>query len=207
MTLSLPNAEPRACGDVELGLRAADDERGIEGQVRLPRQRLAKDVEDAGGLEDRAVADVGAEDLRRVGGLPGDRQRPGRRAAAADDGRSRIAGAVLEADRDVDALRGRDERGARDILRIAGRLLVPGHHDRHVHAVERARGLERLERLHDDDVAALHVDDAGPAGLALVQPLELLKRAVGLEHGVEVANEEKRAGPAAPAPRRDGPRA
>ena len=102
----------------------------------------------------------------------------------------RIAGAILEADRDIHALRRRDERRARHILRIAGRLLVAGHHDRHVHAVERASGLQRLQRLDDDDVAALHVDDARTAGLALVQPLELLKRTVGLEHGVEMADQE-----------------
>ena len=110
--------------------------------------------------------------------------------ATADDGAPRIAGAVLEADGDIDAFRRRDERRSRDVLRVAGRLLVAGHHDRHVHAVERAGGLQRLQRLDDDDVAALHVDDARPAGLTVVEPLELLKRAVGLEHGVEMADEE-----------------
>ena len=59
-----------------------------------------------------------------------------------------------------------------------------------MHAVERAGGQQRLERLDDDDVPALHVDDARPACLPFVQPLELLKRTVGLEDGVEMANQE-----------------
>ena len=120
MTLSLPNADPRAVRHVELGVRAADDERRIERQVRLPGQRLPERVEDAGSLEDGAVADVGAEDLRRVRRLAGDRQRPRRRPAAADDRRSRIARAVLEPDGDLGAFRRGDERRARDVLRLAG---------------------------------------------------------------------------------------
>ena len=58
---------------------------GIEGQVRLAGQLLAERVEDPGRLEDRPVADVRAEDLRRVRRLAVDRQRPGRRPSAADD--------------------------------------------------------------------------------------------------------------------------
>ena len=169
--------------------------------MRLARQRLAKGVEDPGGLEDRPVADIRAEDLRRVRGLTGDRQRPGRRPSAADDRASGIAGAILESDRHVHALRCRNQRGAGHILRIAGCLLVTGHHDRHVHAVERASGVERLQRLDDDDVAPLHVDDPGAAGLALVQALEFLKRAVGLEHRIEVTDEEETT--ARPRPLRD----
>ena len=196
-------AERRAArlGHVELGRCTADDEGRVEGQVRLARQRLAKDVEDPGGFEDRPVADVRAEDLRRVRGLAGNRQRPGRRPSAADDRASGIAGTILESDRHIHALRRRDQRGAGHILRVAGRLLVAGHHDRHMHAVERASGVERLQRLDDDDVAPLHVDDPGAAGLALVQALEFLKRAVSLEHGVEVADQEKAT--ARPAPLRD----
>ena len=192
MTLSLPNAEPRACVDVEIDLRAADHQRRVERQVRLPGQLLAERVEDARRLEDRAGADVVPEDLRRVRRLAGDRQRPRRRAAPSDDRGLRVAGAVLEPDRDVRALGRSDERCPRDVLRIARRLFVAGHHDGDVHAVERAGRLQRVERLDDDDVAALHVDDARPARAALVEPFELLKRAVGLEHGVEVADEQKR---------------
>ena len=59
-----------------------------------------------------------------------------------------------------------------------------------MHAVERAGRAERLERLDDDDVAALHVDDAWPARLPVAQPLELLERTVGLEHRVEMADQE-----------------
>ena len=108
---------------VEVGLRATDHERGIERQVRLASQRLAKGVEDPRGLENRAVADIGAEDLRRVGRLAGDREGPGRGSATSDDGAPRIAGAILEADGDIDAFRRLDERRPRDVLRIAGLIL------------------------------------------------------------------------------------
>ena len=168
---------------------------GLNVRCGSTRQRLAKGVEDAGGLEDRAVADVRPEDLRRVRRLPGHGERPGRGPAAADDRGPRVAGAVLEADGDVHAFRRVDKGRARHILRIAGRFLVASHDDRHVHLVERAGRAQGLQGLHDDDVAALHVDDAWAAGLAVIQPLEFLKRTVGLEHGVEVANEKE------PAPR------
>ena len=51
-------------------------------------------------------------------------------------------------------------------------------------------GFERLQRVDDDDVAALHVDDAGTAGGVRVEPFEFLERAVALEDGVEVADQE-----------------
>src|SRR5262249_4994637 len=41
-----------------------------------------------------------------------------------------------------------------------------------------------------DDVAALHVDDARPPGGPVAEQLELLKRAVRLEHGVEMADQQ-----------------
>ena len=176
---------------VELGLRAPDHERGIERQVRLPGQRLAKGVEDSRGLEDRAVADVGAEDLRRVRRLAGDRQGPGRRPATADDGAPRIAGAVLEADGDIDAFRRLDERRARHVLRVAGRFFVAGHDDGHVHAVERSGGAAAPSSVWTMMTSPPFMSMMpGPRRLTVVEPLELLERTVGLEHGVEMANEE-----------------
>ena len=55
---------------------------------------------------------------------------------------------------------------------------------------KRAGRLQRLQRLDDDDVAALHVDDAGAARVRLVDPLELLERAVRFEHRVEMADQQ-----------------
>ena len=54
-----------------------------------------------------------------------------------------------------------------------------------------ARRLERPERLDDDDVPTLHVDDAGAARGRVAQPLEFLKRAARLEHRVEVSDQQK----------------
>ena len=186
-------AEGRAAGlrDVEIDFRAADHQRRVEREVRLPGQRDAERLEDARRLEDRAVADVGPEDLRRVRRLARDRQRPCRRAAAPNHRRLRVAGSVLEPDGNVRALGGSDERRPRDVLRIARCLFVSCHHDRDVHAIESAGSLQGLEGLDDDDVAALHVDCARPARAPLVEPFELLKRAVGFEHRVEVADEQK----------------
>ena len=130
------------------------------------------------------------EDLRRVAGLRLDLELPGRRAAARGDRELRIAGTVLEADRVLRALRGVDQRGARGGLRIARVLLVAGHDHDEVHVGERAGDLQRLERGDHDDVAALHVDDAGALRGLVVDALELLERAVALEHGVEVADEQ-----------------
>ena len=49
---------------------------------------------------------------------------------------------------------------------------------------------ERLQREDDDDVAAFHVDDAGPLRRPRVDSLEFLKRTVALEHRIEMADEQ-----------------
>ena len=154
-------------------------------------QSDAERVEDAGRLEDRPVTDIGPEDLRRMRRLARDRQRPCRRAAAPNDRRFRVAGPVLEPDGNVHALGGSDERRPRDVLRIARCLFVSCHHDRDVHAIQRTGGLQGLEGLDDDDVAALHVDRAWSTRAPFIEPLELLKRAIGFEDRIEVADEEK----------------
>ena len=57
--------------------------------------------------------------------------------------------------------------------------------------VERAGGLERLERGDDDDVAPLHVDDARPLRGLVVDPLRNVWNGLSrLEHRVEVADED-----------------
>lgn len=70
-------------------------------------------------------------------------------------------------------------------------FFVAGHDDDDVHAIERAHRLQRFERLDDDDVAALHVDDAGALRRVRVNALELLKRAVGFEDRVEMSDEQR----------------
>ena len=131
------------------------------------------------------------EDLRGVRRRAGDAQHPAGRAAPRRDRVARIARAVLEADRGVGAARRLDERRSRRRQRLARRFLVTRHHDRDVHPLQQARGVERLQRLDDDDVAAFHVDDARARRRALVDPLERLERAVGRENRVEVADQDE----------------
>ena len=57
-------------------------------------------------------------------------------------------------------------------------------------SVQRARRLQGLQRVDDDDVAALHVDDPGPARLGWREPLEPLERVVGVEDGVQVTDQQ-----------------
>ena len=98
--------------------------------------------------------------------------------------------AILEANRHLRTFRGGYQRLPRHRLRIARRLLVAGHHHCHVHRLQRAGGLQRPQRLHHDDVAALHVQHTGPLRRGRAEPLELLERAVRLEHGVEVTDQQ-----------------
>src|SRR5512132_1380230 len=63
--------------------------------------------------------------------------------------------------------------------------------DGDVQSRQYARLLQRAQRRDDDDVAALHVDHAGPARRRVVQPLESLERAARLEHGIEMPDEQK----------------
>ena len=158
--------------------------------MRLAGEALAKRVEDPRRFEDRAGAKVRPEDLRRVSGDALHGQPPAGRPAARDHGMRRIAVAVLEADRHRRALGRRDQRLARAIQRPSGVFLVAGHDDVNVHPIELAGRFERLQRLDDDDVAALHVDDAGSARRVGVEPLELLERTVAFEDGVEMADQQ-----------------
>src|SRR5258706_14976681 len=115
---------------------------------------------------------------------------PPRRSPPSRHRKLRIAGTVLESDREIGPLRRRYERLPRRAQRIAGVFLVAGHDDNDVHALHDARCLKRLERADHDDVATFHVDDTGPARSALVDTLELLKRAVPFKDRVEVSDEQ-----------------
>ena len=94
---------------VERDRRAAEDHTGVDRQVVLAPQRLVERRQDARRLVDGAAADIGAEDLRGMRRLPRGHKPPAAGAAAGDDGRARIAGAVLEADGDVRPGGGLDE--------------------------------------------------------------------------------------------------
>ena len=87
-------------------------------------------------------------------------------------------------------LRRLGERRARGVERRAGILLVAMHDDGDAQLVEHARRLERSQRFDDDDVPALHVDDAGTARRRVAQPLELLERTARLEHRIEVPDQQ-----------------
>jgi len=52
-------------------------------------------------------------------------------------------------------------------------------------------GIQRPQRLENDDVAALHVGHARAASAVSVQQFEVLERAVGLEHGIEMPDQQK----------------
>ena len=115
---------------------------------------------------------------------------PARRSSPCRHRELRIAGTILESDREIDALRRRQERFPRRAQRISGVLLVARHDDDDVHALQYAGCLKRLERANHDDVATFHVDDTGTARGALVYTLELLKRTVLFKHRVEVSDEQ-----------------
>ena len=70
-------------------------------------------------------------------------------------------------------------------------LLVARQHDDDVEAREQVGFMQRSERRHDDDNAALHIDDAGAARREAIDPLERLERAGLLEHRIEVPDEEQ----------------
>ena len=83
-----------------------------------------------------------------------------------------------------------DQVAARDVERTAGALLVAGEDDADRDVVERAGLVQRLERLDDDDVAALHVGDAR-AARDIAVAFEGLERAVLLEDRVQMTDQEE----------------
>jgi hypothetical protein len=118
-------------------------------------------------------------------------ERPRFVAAARDHGDVWIAGAILEADRRGRALR-RVRQGASCVSERHPRvLLITIVDDGDVQAVEEARRTERAERRDDDDIAALHVDDAGAPCGRIVQSLEMLKGTARLEDRVEMPDQQE----------------
>ncbi len=73
---------------------------------------------------------------------------------------------------------------ANDVVRMSG--VAVGKVD----SVELSGILQCAQRVKQNHVAALHVDDSGPARRAVVQPLEALKRTARLIHGVQVTDEQ-----------------
>src|SRR5512132_4653871 len=125
-----------------------------------------------------------------MSGVPRDAKRPGASAPARDDGGSRITRAVLEAEC-VPCARGRvDQRTAGQLDGLAGFLLVAVEDDGDVHPVEHAGVAQRAERVEENDVAALHIDDAGAFRRRIVQSLEALERTVRLEHRIEMSDQQ-----------------
>ena len=89
------------------------------------------------------------------------------------------------------ALRRVDERArARRRRGVPASSSSPSNTTVDVHPVELPGVLQRSQRVKENDVAALHVDDARAARGRVVQPLELLKRTARLEHRIEVADEQ-----------------
>ena len=156
----------------------------------LARHLLAEGVQNTRRFENRAGTDIVAENLRRVRRRAGHAQLPSRGAATRGDGIPRIARSVLEPDRHIGSSRGCNQRLASLAQRTTWIFLVTSHDDGEVHVLQDAGRVERFERLHDDDVAALHVDDARTLGGLLVDALEFLERTVGLEHGIEMPDQE-----------------
>src|SRR5512132_2723183 len=123
-------------------------------------------------------------------GSPRRAKRPGASAPARDDGGSRITRAVLEAECVPRAGCGVDQRAARQLDGLARFLLVAIEDDGDVHLVEHAGVAQRAERVEENDVAALHVDDAGTFRRRVVQSLEALERTVRLEHRIEMSDQQ-----------------
>ena len=88
---------------------AADDNRRIERQILLAGKLLTKLVQDSRRFVNGAVAGARREDPRRVGLAPRDGQLPATESSARDGAFARV---FLEAERDVAALGGVDERFA-----------------------------------------------------------------------------------------------
>ena len=75
--------------------------------------------------------------------------------------------------------------------RLAGQLLVAGHDDAQVQRVERAGGLQAPSARWIITTSPPFMSMMpGPRARLLVDPLEALERAVRLEHGVEMADEQ-----------------
>ena len=111
------------------------------------------------------------------------------RRATVPNSRSALPRQILEFERVIGGSAGRDQIGAGGRDRRSRPLLVAGQDDGDVGAVERSGRLHRAKRGDDHDEPAFVVADAGPGG-AVAPALEALERAVRLEHGVEMADQQ-----------------
>ena len=102
---------------------------------------------------------------------------------------ARVTVAVLEAECRDRTVGGLQEVGAGRFGWSTHVLFVAHQHNDDAQPVEQACVLQRAECDQHDDVAALHVRDAGAASGGVVEALEALERAVVFEHRVEMADE------------------
>jgi hypothetical protein len=170
----------------------AQHQADVEGKVRLG-QLGAEGGEDAGQLVDRPVAGFGAEDAAGMARLAGRAELPGGGAAAGD--RPHVATVLdrqpLEVEGDVGALRRLHEVAAGDGDRIAGILLVAGEHDLDIGRPQRPGRVHRPQGGDHHRHAALVVADSRPFDRVGILAGEALERRIGLEHRVEMADQQQ----------------
>jgi hypothetical protein len=120
-------------------------------------------------------------------------QLPGGGGAAADGGGGApvlVGDAALKTECGVAALRQRTHRGARGGDRLAGVFFVAAEQDGNRGTLERTGTLQGMQGGDHDHVAAFHVGHALAADAAVFL-FPHRHRAAGLEHGVEVAQQQQ----------------
>ena len=187
-------ALPRGCAArvlaVEGHRRATDDRARVEREQRILREPLAEQLQHACGLEDRHRRRYHRGRSGRVTALRRDLQRPAGGSAARNDRQTRIARAVLEADGDIGGVGQRPQCVPRKLSRLAESSSSPVMMTTDPRIVQGAGGMQGLERVDDDHVPALHVDDAGPARFGGARSARIAGTGVRVEHGVQMTDEQ-----------------
>ena len=175
---------------VDGGGRAPGDHPDIVGQVGLGKL-AAETVEDAGQLIDRPIAERVVEHPAGVSCAARRGQGPVGRAAPGNGAEVRLIldRQILELQGEGGRAAGLDQVAACDRQRRADPLLVPGQEDGDIGVLQRAGRLHGAQGGDDDHHPALVIADAGP-GCAHPRALEPLEGVVGLEDGVEVADQQ-----------------
>ena len=184
--------------------RPARDQSDVKGEVGFG-QFGAERGDDPRERIDRAVARAAREHPAAVAAARGDGDRPVGRRTPRD--RAHVEAAIaresFEIERGVGALACRDQIGAGQRQRLARILLVAGENDFDVGARQCPRGLHRTQRRDHHHVAALVVADPGPAHVRRIEHHVFLKRRIGLEHRVEVPDQQQPLAPRGTAMDRD----
>ena len=192
MTFVLPNAVPRSCTGSNSTAVPPSMTPGLNVRCASPAICSRNALRMRASFVDGAVADVVAKDLRRVRRRAGDAHLPARRPAPRGDGELRIAGTVLESDRESAPLRPRPRAPRAPALSGSpGVLLVAGHDDDDVHrrrAAPVACSALSAETMTTSPPFMSMMP--GPRAVLLVEALELLERAVLLEHRVEMTDQQ-----------------